>query len=61
MITLEFEKLIVVAVNVPTSGEKLVRLDYRTKVWDTDLREYLKQLKEKNKIVIVCGNFNVAH
>ena len=35
------------------------RLQYRKK-WDSDFLAYLKNL-EKNKPVIVCGDFNVAH
>ena len=28
--------------------------------WEDDLKKYLKEL-EKNKPVIICGDFNVAH
>lgn len=35
-ITAEFEKFNLVACYVPNAGEKLARLDYRTKEWDVD-------------------------
>ena len=47
-------------VDVPNSQRGLKRLEYRTKEWDPDFREYLKNLNEK-KPVIVCGDMNVAH
>ena len=46
--------------DVPNSSKGLKRLDYRTKEWDGDLREYLKGLDAK-KPVILCGDLNVAH
>lgn len=55
----EYENFFLVNVYVPNSGQKLVRLDYRQK-WDADFLVYLKNL-EKNKPVIACGDFNVAH
>lgn len=58
---MEFEKFILVAVSVPTSGVKLVRIEYRTNFWDPDFREFLKSIKSKGKPAILCGNFNVAH
>lgn len=45
--------------DVPNSGKKLVRLDYRRK-WNADLKSYLKKLDEK-KPVIFCGDLNVSH
>ncbi|XP_064617811.1 DNA repair nuclease APEX1-like isoform X2 [Liolophura sinensis] len=59
-ITAEFENYYVVSTYVPNSGRGLPRLDYRTKEWDEDFREYLKKLDEK-KPVIWCGDLNVAH
>ena len=44
---------------VPNSGSDLRRLDYRQE-WDSAFLDYLKN-HEKNKPVIVCGDFNVAH
>ena len=59
VIAVEFDDYFVVTVYVPNSGNELVRLDYRAE-WDKDFLAYLKKL-EKNKPVIVCGDFNVAH
>lgn len=55
----EFENYFVVCVYVPNSGSDLSRLDYRT-TWDSAFFDYLKAL-EREKPVIVCGDFNVAH
>lgn len=55
----EFEEFYLVTVYVPNSGSELKRLDYRT-TWDTAFLEYLKGL-EKEKPVVVCGDFNVAN
>ena len=55
----EYDKFFLVCVYVPNSGSELARLSYRQK-WDSDFLIYLKKL-EKNKPVIVCGDFNVAH
>jgi len=60
-ITIEFESFCVVATYVPNSGEKLQRLDFRTKMWDRKVVEYLKKLEESGKPVIWCGDLNVAH
>lgn len=45
---------------MPNSGQKLERLEYRTKEWDAALLEYLQKL-EKTKPVIWTGDLNVAH
>lgn len=59
---MEFNNFILVAVYVPMAGEKLWRLDYRTKEWDVDLHNYLKHLeKSKGKPVVLSGDLNVAH
>ena len=55
----EFENFYVVNVYVPNAKNDLSRLEYRQK-WDKDFYDYLKKL-EKEKPVIVCGDFNVAH
>ncbi|TRZ42037.1 exodeoxyribonuclease III [Robertkochia solimangrovi] len=55
----DFGSFYLVNVYVPNSGQNLVRLDYR-KQWDADFLTYLKEL-EKDKPVIACGDFNVAH
>jgi len=59
VIAAEYDDYYLVTVYVPNSGNELVRLDYRTQ-WDKDFLSYLVGL-EKNKPVIVCGDFNVAH
>ncbi|XP_067937403.1 exodeoxyribonuclease-like [Watersipora subatra] len=60
VITAEFENYYLVTVYVPNSGRGLARIDYRTKEWDVDFREYLKEL-DKKKPVVLCGDLNVAH
>ena len=59
IITLEYEKYYLVNVYTPNSKRELLRLDYRMK-WEDDFRSYLLKLDEK-KLVIVCGDLNVAH
>lgn len=60
VITLEYPKFYLVNVYVPNSQRQLERLDYRTKEWDPDFLQYLKNL-EKKKPVVFCGDLNVAH
>ena len=59
VICLEFENFFLINVYVPNSGRGLLRFKYRQK-WDKDFCDYLKKL-EKEKAIIVCGDFNVAH
>lgn len=59
VITLEFEKFILVNVYTPNAQDKLARIDYRM-TWEDDFHAYLKNL-EKIKPVILCGDLNVAH
>ncbi len=59
VITLEYDNFYYVCVYVPNVKRDLSRLDYRMK-WEDDFKKYLKDL-EKNKPVIVSGDFNVAH
>ena len=59
IICAEYDKFFLVCVYVPNSGSELARLSYRQK-WDSDFLIYLKKL-EKQKPVVVCGDFNVAH
>lgn len=59
VIALEYTNFVLVNVYVPNSGSDLRRLDYRQD-WDKAFLDYLKG-HEKNKPVIVCGDFNVAH
>lgn len=60
IIILEYSKFILISVYVPNAGSKLVRLKYRTTVWDDKFLELCKQL-EKSKPLIIAGDMNVAH
>ena len=62
-ITLETEKFTLVNTYVPNSGSELLRLDYRTNVWDTKLAEHIRNLRNKRPLVPVflTGDLNVAH
>ncbi|BFI19699.1 exodeoxyribonuclease III [Marchantia polymorpha subsp. ruderalis] len=60
LITAEFESFYLVTGYIPNSGEKLVRLAYRTAEWDPALSQYLKEL-EKKKPVIYTGDLNCAN
>lgn len=59
VITLEYDKYYMVNVYTPNSQNELARLDYRME-WEEAFKAYLKKLEE-NKLVIVCGDMNVAH
>jgi len=59
VLCLEYNSFYLVNVYVPNSGSELLRLGYR-QTWDKAFFNYLKNL-EKEKPVIVCGDFNVAH
>ena len=59
VITLEMENFYLITVYVPNSQDGLKRLDYRM-TWEDDFLAYLKKLEEK-KLVVVCGDLNVAH
>lgn len=59
VITLEYDKFILVTVYTPNSQNELARLPYRME-WEDAFRAYLKKLEEK-KPVVVCGDMNVAH
>lgn len=59
VICAEYKDYYLVNVYVPNSGQRLERLDYR-KQWDEDFLKYLQHL-EKEKTLIVTGDFNVAH
>jgi exodeoxyribonuclease-3 len=59
VLCLEFQDHFLVNVYVPNSGNDLKRLGFRQK-WDQTFFGFLKML-EKEKPVIACGDFNVAH
>lgn len=58
-ITLEFDDFYLVNAYVPNAQQELKRLDFRAS-WETNLRKYLKKL-DKKKMVVYCGDLNVAH
>lgn len=60
VITAEYDKFYFVTTYVPNAGRGLPRLPYRSKEWDPDFQNYLKDL-DKKKPVILCGDLNVAH
>ncbi|KAL3694527.1 hypothetical protein R1sor_008178 [Riccia sorocarpa] len=60
LITAEFDKFYLVNGYIPNSGDKLVKLGYRTEEWDPALSRYLKEL-EKTKPVIYTGDLNCAN
>lgn len=59
LITLEYKDFYLINSYVPNVKRDLSRLEYRMK-WEDDFRKYVKEL-ERNKPVIICGDFNVAH
>ncbi len=62
IITTEYPKFVISNLYVPNSGQNLERLTYRTKSWDKDLLNHMKELEEtRNKPVIWLGDLNVAH
>lgn len=60
MVALEFANFFLVNLYVPNSQRGLTRLDFRVREWEPALRQYLAGLT-KQKHVVVCGDFNVAH
>lgn len=60
VLTAEFPDFFLVTVYVPNSKHELTRLTLREKLWDPALLQYTKDL-EKQKPIIICGDFNVAH
>ncbi|MBO7131661.1 exodeoxyribonuclease III [Candidatus Saccharibacteria bacterium] len=60
ILTLDLDKFYLVNVYVPNAKPDLSRLKLREKEWDPEFLKYLKEL-EKEKPVVVCGDFNAAH
>lgn len=58
-ITLEFPRFYLVNIYVPNAQDGLARIDYRMR-WEDDFRAYVQAL-DKQKPVVICGDFNVAH
>lgn len=62
IITVDYPLFSISNLYVPNSGQKLERLDYRTKEWDTDLLEFMqKKEADRGVPVIWLGDLNVAH
>jgi len=59
VICAEYADFYLINVYVPNSGAGLKRLDYRA-TWDDAFKNYLADL-QKNKPIVVTGDFNVAH
>tara|TARA_B100000508_G_scaffold71516_1_gene55715 strand:+ start:2306 stop:3106 length:801 start_codon:yes stop_codon:yes gene_type:complete len=59
VLTLEFEPFYVSTVYTPNAKDDLSRIPMRQQ-WDPAYLEYMDQL-QKQKPVIFCGDFNVAH
>lgn len=59
VITMEMDDFFLITVYVPNSQDELRRLDYRMQ-WEDDFRAYVMQL-DAIKLVIICGDLNVAH
>ena len=59
LITLEYETFFLVTCYTPNAQRELARIDHRLS-WDEAFRNYLREL-DREKIVIVCGDLNVAH
>ena len=61
VITLEYERFLLVNVYTPNARDGLTRLPYRME-WEDAFRKYLLALGERSgKPVIACGDMNVAH
>jgi exodeoxyribonuclease III len=61
-IILDFPWGTVANVYVPNSGQKLERLDFRTKEWDRFFLEYMQtKHKDRNLPVMWLGDLNIAH
>lgn len=59
VLTLEFASFYLINIYFPNSGEGLKRLDYKLR-FNRELIEFAGRLN-RDKAVILCGDFNVAH
>ncbi len=59
VVTLEFQQFYISTVYTPNAKDDLSRLPVRQQ-WDRAYRDFVTSL-EKQKPVIMCGDFNVAH
>jgi exodeoxyribonuclease-3 len=60
LITADLNDFFLVNVYTPNAKHELTRLQLREKLWDPAMLDFIKEL-EKQKPVLVCGDFNVAH
>ena len=60
IVTCEYDQFYLVNTYVPNAKSDLSRLSFREKIWDPTLLKYLQYL-DKDKPVLCCGDFNVAH
>ncbi len=61
MVTLEFDNFILINAYFPNSQHGLARLDFKLK-FDEEFLNFVKKLeKETKKLVVMTGDFNVAH
>lgn len=63
IVSLEFEKFILVCVYTPNSQNlESPRFKFRIEQWDPEFRNYVNSIEKKfNKTVIIAGDLNVAH
>lgn len=59
VLTVELERCFVVNIYFPNSGDELKRLDFKLR-FNASLLRYAETLR-KEKPVVLCGDFNVAH
>lgn len=59
VLTVELEQYFVVNIYFPNSGDELKRLDFKLR-FNASLLRYAETLR-KQKPVVLCGDFNVAH
>lgn len=60
-ITIDYHMFTIINIYVPNSGDGLVRLDYRTKEWDVELRKVMKDIEKTRGLpVILVGDLNVG-
>ena len=59
LITLEYDNFYLITCYTPNAQRELARIDHRM-TWDDAFRTHLSKL-DQQKVVIVCGDLNVAH
>lgn len=61
LITVVFDKYIIVNAYVPNSKADLSRLAFRINTWEASIRAHIARLQQTgNKLVVYCGDLNVA-